>query len=365
MARYDRGRWRLAGGVRERLTARRGEVMFESGLVSAGGSYVTAACHRVMDLELRMTRARQRRMAGAMAVLRRRYETALHLLRQDTELQIKLAREPLPRPPALRQIMGELEAIEDEFGPANITFASEVIRVRTDRIELEEVDLGPFEIVLDVSELAWPLGPGPLRVVALEPNPAAGEQGGGHVTHPHVSDEHLCMGDAAGPIQLALAQGRLCDLFLVVRSVLNTYNPDSAYVRLDEWSGEPCTDCGLVVAAAEIGTCEACDRAFCDDCLGWCSTCDDATCHQCLLSCPGCDRDLCRPCARPCRGCGQRACPECISDHLCRACRSSNQSPKENNPDVNDPNHQPPGGQARRDEADAGIRPPVEAAAGP
>ncbi len=84
-----------------------------------------------------------------------------------------------------------------------------------------------------------------------------------------------------------------------------------------------------------------------------------------------CPHPWLEPRARPCRGCGQRACPECISDHICRACRSSNQSCKENNPDVNDPDHQPLGSpgspsaaKARYDEADADIRPPVEAAAG-
>ncbi len=48
----------------------------------------------------------------------------------------------------------------------------------------------------------------PYRVIALDPHPAAGNE---MVTHPHVSDEHVCLGDATIAVKQALATGRVCD----------------------------------------------------------------------------------------------------------------------------------------------------------
>ena len=63
-------------------------------------------------------------------------------------------------------------------------------------------------------------------MIALDPHPAALNDA---VTHPHVSDERLCTGDAGAAIQAALAAGRVFDFFTLVRSVLVTYNPESPY----------------------------------------------------------------------------------------------------------------------------------------
>ena len=34
------------------------------------------------------------------------------------------------------------------------------------------------------------------------------------------------------------ADGRLFDFFVIVRQVLNTYNPHSAYISLEDWDGD-------------------------------------------------------------------------------------------------------------------------------
>src|SRR5678815_5899637 len=82
-----------------------------------------------------------------------------------------------------------------------------------------------------------------LDIVAIDPNPAATSE---DTTHPHVRDHQLCAGDATVPIKAALREGRICDAFLAVNAVLHHYNPGSAYVSLDEWSGTPCADCGRI-----------------------------------------------------------------------------------------------------------------------
>jgi hypothetical protein len=52
-----------------------------------------------------------------------------------------------------------------------------------------------------------------------------------------------CAGDAETPLKAAIANGSLCDAFLLIQSVLQIYNPNWAYVKLDQWHGTPCTDC--------------------------------------------------------------------------------------------------------------------------
>src|SRR5690606_3706651 len=97
------------------------------------------------------------------------------------------------------------------------------VTVVTDDIQLEGIPLGPFKIKLDWSRLG---DSQPYEVIAVEANPASSSD---DVTHPHVQDNRLCEGDGRQALQKALAQGRLFDFFVLVRQILTTYNPSSAY----------------------------------------------------------------------------------------------------------------------------------------
>jgi hypothetical protein len=77
-------------------------------------------------------------------------------------------------------------------------------------------------------------------------------------THPHVREKLLCEGDGAASIRRALAEGRLLDFFTLVRQVLETYNPGSAYVELSRWNGVTCKDCGYIMPGDGYGTCDLC-----------------------------------------------------------------------------------------------------------
>ena len=72
---------------------------------------------------------------------------------------------------------------------------------------------------------------------------------------------------------MALAGGRICDFFLLVRSVLTCYNPDSAYVSLDNWHGVSCYECGYTTCPDDLSYCTTCDRDFCSDCASYCRRC--------------------------------------------------------------------------------------------
>jgi len=219
--------------------------------------------------------------------------------------------------PSLGQVHDELRQAQEEFGEVRYDVSDGTISVETDPIRLKGIDLGRFEIRLLLGRLREGSHEAALRVVALEPHPAGSNS---LVTHPHVSDEHLCAGEASASLSPALRAGRLCDAFLLVRSVLETYNPDSPYVSLDSWDGTPCYDCGYPASEDSIYRCEGCDQDLCDECISYCRSCDTSLCRGCLADCARCEDPFCESCLEPCRECSEACCPACLEDHLCSAC---------------------------------------------
>ena len=152
-----------------------------------------------------------------------------------------LAEKPQKDIPTLLVLVDELDALQQEFGDIELDASKNTLSVVTEPITLDDIYLGPFRIQLEFDKLEQLYHRSPYSVIALEPNPAATNDS---VTHPHVSDEKLCEGEGCAAIRSALEEGRICDFFTIVRSILNTYSADSPYVRLDDWDGRVCYDCG-------------------------------------------------------------------------------------------------------------------------
>jgi len=215
--------------------------------------------------------------------------------------------------PSLREVHAELEQAQSEFGTLHYDRRLGELSAVTEPVELEGVYLGPFEIRLQIQSLTDPRHV-PYRVVALEPHPAACNAA---VTHPHVSEERLCPGDAGAAIGKALDAGRVCDVFTLVRSVLLTYNPESPYVSLDDWFGTTCYECGYVMPPDEVRWCEICGHDYCGECAGYCHRCDETTCLGCLRTCPVCEEPTCISCMTVCPDCGRDLCGLCLEETLC------------------------------------------------
>jgi len=199
------------------------------------------------------------------------------------------------------------------------------ICVTTDPIVLEDISLGRFEIRLDWKSS----GSGsPYRVVALNPHPAASNS---DVTHPHVQGETLCEGEGRTAIRAALAEGRLCDFFLVVTQILSTYARGSAYVELDQWEGESCYSCGRTVCEDERCSCARCGETLCGECCTSCEDCHDGYCPGCISQCQVCGSDYCSSCLTSCAACHKAGCSNCLQDGLCRRCHEQ-QHQDENEP---------------------------------
>lgn len=251
------------------------------------------------------TRASQRLTSEAEATFADIAFTAQDLQRHARR------RPPLP---SMRDLVADLSQLEDEFGELKYDRPEQALSVVTEPIELEDIYLGDFEIRLQL-DLLDRIGRGPVyRVVALDPHPAGGNDS---VTHPHVQDETLCAGDAGAAIDTALSSGRLCDFFMLVRSVLQHYNPDSPYVSLDRWEGITCADCGYTVNEEDVYYCHLCDAPLCEDCAGSCFVCEETTCGSCMDTCPVCEEPVCRACMTTCPECGEVLCRACFEDHSC------------------------------------------------
>lgn len=287
---------------------------------------------RYLDLCRRVGKAHSHQWLGAAANLLTQANTVLEDLHCQIEgcwRQRHDASQPIC---TLSDIVRDLRQIEDEFHSWQFDEEDEAqtLSVQTEPITLEGVALGPFEIQLQLRESSRSDVSSAFKVIALEPNGAGGRD---VVTHPHVSDERLCAGDATVPMRAALDTGRICDFFTLARAVLQTYNPNSAYVQLDQWGGEPCHDCGHLIDDEEGFFCESCEHNFCDSCTSYCRQCDTSACLGCLETCPHCEDRTCASCMKTCPQCNQSCCSGCLIDELCPECHELN---KENNHDADE-----------------------------
>jgi len=313
MPRTDRKKLRLAARIHEALHTGPDRLLAD---LHDRWAYAVSLARQFTDLYRQLSLCRRFKLPLAAQRLHVRIERCVQDLADELRSLGARPLEPAELP-SLRRILEELEQIEAEFGGYTYDPTRRRLTVVTEPIELEDVYLGPFEIRLDLEDLSDPRNSQPYAVIALDPHPAACNPA---ITHPHVSDRMLCAGEAAVSIRRALQAGRLCDFFLLVRSVLATYNPTSPYVSLADWEGLPCSACGQILREDDRHTCPACERDFCEECINYCDGCESPICRACLEECAGCEDLFCLECLRRCDRCDQMFCSACMEDRACVAC---------------------------------------------
>ena len=237
---------------------------------------------------------------------------------------------PFPSPPSLKSIHQELLAAEDEFGEVEFDLRKNVLSVTTDPIVLEGLDLGRFRIELTISSMTHDGTADWYRIEALDPNPAASDE---EVPHPHVQSGKLCSGDAFESIHHTLISGRLSEFFLIVRSVLETYNSQSPFVAIEDWSGRTCYDCDDLVSPDECRYCESCSRDFCDNCASSCYGCDQSYCLNCMRDSEISPHMYCNGCSAICSRCERVGGREELDENLCPACQAIVEQEEDEQPD--------------------------------
>lgn len=250
------------------------------------------------------------------------------------------------------EIAADLLALNDEFDGLAIDLQQKQIHVQTDPIVLEETALGCFQIALQWDLIGQHRA---YEVIAETPRPPNRDA---EVTHPHVREQVLCEGDGGPAIRKALREGRLLDFFTLVRQVLETYNPGSAYVQLDRWDGVSCHDCGYQMPGDDYGNCDRCEESLCSDCSCFCQRCERYVCNGCRANCEECDSSLCEGCLQVAADSGRLLCPKCFEQVLEE--ESDDSSSTEDDPLVS-PSSSVPGGTALALDALCLVEAPVPA----
>ena len=254
-----------------------------------------------------------------LAAIAKRHQLVRQLCRMELMVS-RLANDLTPRASrhaTAHEILSELREIEEEFGDVRYDKRSRFLCATTESITLEGLDLGRFDIRIDLALVAADSDENKLEVIALEPNPCALDD---LIVHPHVNDGRVCLGDATEPLRKALREHRIADAFQIVAAVLRTYGSDSPYCAIESWNGRACDDCGVIASEDASFYCELCDKCFCDDCIGGCRDCGESMCLGCLSSCAICDDRICADCQSFCDGCGELACASCLENELCPSC---------------------------------------------
>ncbi len=229
--------------------------------------------------------------------------------------------------PRLSGVVDELRALQEEFGDVEFNGEENALCVVTESITLEDIYLGRFRIALYLDRLCELYQTVPYLVTATDPHPAATDDA---VTHPHVSNDAICEGDGAAAIKAALEEGRLADFFVMVRSILTTYNPGSPYVPLSDWHGIACYECGYVMDSESSYYCTSCENATCDECSAVCTGCSEVVCKSCAGTCEICEESLCPQCAKTkCGECEVVCCESCLDDGLCPDCKEERNKDEE------------------------------------
>lgn len=327
--------WRIAGKIRDQLLAleatRQREIQQKLGKLTEQMQEVQRIQHKVTLCEARHWLAASEEVLKQLQ--RPLYEINHHL--QDIQRSME---NPKAAVPGLKDIYEELVQIEEEFDEIRYDRHEQFLSVTTEPIELEGVYLGPFEIQLDLPALSDSALWAPYHVVALDPHPPACND---VVTHPHVSDDGLCAGDGHAAIQTALVNGRICDFFQLVQSVLTHYNPGSPYVALSDWEGNPCYDCGYVMSGDHAYWCPWCEEHYCQECISGCDQCLETACRGCLQTCQVCDAYVCRDCMTSCPECGEPLCVKCLNDNRCPCLEEENPDHEESETETTQQGEEP------------------------
>ena len=167
-----------------------------------------------------LTVAASRGWSGAVREQRSNLWGALRRLQVHCSplLEVLSDARPDEQVPTLRDLYEELLALRQEFPDYECDPQQHTLTVETDEIDMDNIHLGSFQIVLHWERLADET---PYDIVAVAPHPA---ESNSEVVHPHVSQRKLCEGDGKMPIQRALAAGRLVDFFQIVNGIQHTYN---------------------------------------------------------------------------------------------------------------------------------------------
>ncbi len=292
------------------------EIQDETAVLKNANKRVMELTQSLQQLTSLFTKTIDRRWLASAARLKMRMDSVSIDIKYRTKVMASDAHgiiAGLRNYPSQLDLIEDLKAIEREFGGLHYDQDDDEMVVISEDIIFDNVNLGSFEIRIPINLIS-----SRPTIVACDPNrPGSDEE----TTHPHVQSDVMCLGRGSDQFYDAMKQGRILDAFIILNSILVTYNPDSAYVKIKNWNRDPddyiyCNDCENEAHIEDSTTCQQCGNVYCNDCVLSCSACNETRCAYCMNNkCSICkDKHLCGDCTYQCKTCEEIFCDKCIND---------------------------------------------------
>lgn len=305
---------RVANAVREQLLLLRRRSLVSS---PEGTGRVVDKMHEMLKAYRKVELAGTQRLPRSRLQLKQKWDVTL----QDLACSIRVLAQPVEPVPnevrPLQDLLDDLAKIRQDFGEYEFFRDEPMLAVSTPAITLKGLDLGRFRIELNVLPLGRRTNKNIYELRTLDLKCAASNGG---VSHPHVLYGHLNAREFTEPIRDAKMAGRIADLFHLIVAALETYDPTTAYVKIDDWHKVFCNQCHQELPEGLRMFCEGCDEWCCQRCRLECPDCGKHVCQDCQSICPLCGKILCHTCITTCATCGASACQSCLQGGLCPGC---------------------------------------------
>jgi len=210
-------------------------------------------------------------------------------------------------------------------------------------VYLESVWIGDLNIVLELEEFR-------VRVY----NESADTERRGGYQHPHVNTNgEVCWNGYDEEARAYHLAGDFLALKDLITNLLQTYNPSSPYITLDDWEngcGDCCADCGERYPEDDLVYIESRSESLCPECRTYCDYCDRYVSYRDFELHPDRGWSMCRWCVEEftarCSRCKRRFLDEDLEwieaeDEedwlLCSACyEEQSRKEEEDNADLDD-----------------------------
>jgi hypothetical protein len=273
--------------------------------------YELLSIHRQVEI------ATARQLPNAAQRLKAKWDD---VLRQLTCAIRQVAHHKDQVPPDVRSlsdILQDLQQIRRDYGEFDYFSDEHMLAVTTPKITLQDLDLGRFRIEFNILSLGRRARKSFYEIRTLDLRCAASNGG---VCHPHVLFGHLNAREFAEPIRNAKLSGCITDFFSLIVQALQTYDPSTAYVKIDDWHKAFYSQCHAELPESEHLFCEGCDEYCCQGCQVQCPDCGKRVCQDCQSVCHLCGGILCSHCISTCALCGAGTCQKCLQAGLCPSC---------------------------------------------
>ena len=220
---------RVANAVREQLLLRRRRIATSW---PSGTGRTIDRMQELLAIHGKVETATAKRLPNAAQRLKARWDDVLQGLTCAIRNLACTEAGPAADVRSLPDLLEDLARLGREFGGFEWFCDKPMLAVTTPNITLQGLDLGRFRIDLNLCSLGLRTCKNVFAIHALDLKCAASD---GIIRHPHVLGEHLNAREFTEPICEAKLAGRIADLFQLIVQALQTYDPTTAYVKIEDW----------------------------------------------------------------------------------------------------------------------------------